>query len=464
MEENKVQQAVVADDMAGTGYKQELNRVMGLKDLIISGLVYVIPIAPIAIFGYVHGASNGMVPTTYFIGVVAIFFTALAYAAFAKKWPIAGSAYGYIQRAINPHVGFIFGWLILLDYVFMPGFCYYIGATFLLEIWPSLPIAPVVIACGVLICICIIRGIAVTKTLNMILFIFQCAVGAVIMFLCARYVIVNDIGFTIKPFYDPEYFNFGFVTSAVTIAAMSFLGFDGISALSEEVKNPTVNMPRGLIWTVILLGAIFVALTYLGCAVIPESMYADVAVSAGFVVVTDIIDPSGVMSVIVSLTMFIGCGIAACLMNATAATRILYGMGRDGMMPRAFGKVHPKFKSPHIAAICLSIITVAVALIVPNEDLGNCINFGALTTFAMLNVSVIVYFFGKQKQRGAYGFFRYVIVPVIGFTVIAMCWIGFSKLAFIVGFGWMAAGIILGAILSKGYKVVPEAFRNMEGI
>jgi amino acid transporter len=110
------------------GYHQELKRSLGLRDLIIYGLVFMVPIAPFAIFGTVFNSSKGMVPLTYLIGMVAMIFTALSYREMSRAFPIAGSVYSYVSHGINSSVGFFAGWAILLDYLLVPTLLYVVGA------------------------------------------------------------------------------------------------------------------------------------------------------------------------------------------------------------------------------------------------------------------------------------------------------------------------------------------------
>ena len=95
------------------GYKQELRRSMGLWDVVLYGVLFMVIIAPQSIFGSIQLNSHGMTPLVYIIGFVAIIFTAMSYMRMSKRFPIAGSVYSYVQRGINPHVGFIAGWLIV---------------------------------------------------------------------------------------------------------------------------------------------------------------------------------------------------------------------------------------------------------------------------------------------------------------------------------------------------------------
>lgn len=159
--------------------------------------------------------------------------------------------------------------------------------------------------------------------------------------------------------------------------------------------------------------------------------------------------------------------VAAAIANALAAqsaiSRILYSMSRDKLLPASgfLGKIHEKYKTPLNATLFVAGLSIVVSLTLSIETIIKFVNFGALTSFMLLNVTVFLYFFIKKKQRDVQGFFKYLLFPLIGFSIIAYVWSGFDKLTLIAGFSWLAIGIVVGAIKSKGYKEVPEAFKNI---
>lgn len=128
------------------GYKQELRRGMGLWDVVMYGVLFMVIIAPQSIFGSIQLNSHGMTPLVYIIGFVAIMFTAMSYMRMSGRFPIAGSVYSYVQRGINPHVGFIAGWLILLDYILVPSLLIVMVMNWGTALIPNSP--AMVVGCG----------------------------------------------------------------------------------------------------------------------------------------------------------------------------------------------------------------------------------------------------------------------------------------------------------------------------
>src|SRR5580658_5289575 len=121
------------------GYREQLRRSLSTRDLIVYGMVFMVPIAPFGVFGFVWNDSKGMVPLAYLLGLIGMFFTALSYAAMSRAFPLAGSVYTYAQRGLHEIAGFFSGWLILLDYVLVPSLLYLFSAVALSPILPQMP-------------------------------------------------------------------------------------------------------------------------------------------------------------------------------------------------------------------------------------------------------------------------------------------------------------------------------------
>ena len=168
---------------------------------------------------------------------------------------------------------------------------------------------------------------------------------------------------------------------------------------------------------------------------------------------------------IMLLVNIVAVGIANIINAQMASSRLLYSMGRDGVIPRVFGKVHPKFQTPWFASIFLGAITLCLAL--PLQDymgtLAGFVNFGALSSFILLNFAVFWFFFVKEKKRASFkDILMYLICPFIGIAILGYVFTGFEWATYAVGVTWLVIGLIIGAVKSKGYKEVPEAFKNLE--
>lgn len=449
----------MSDSIEKFGYEQKLNRVLTYKDLVIYGMLFMVIIAPMSIFGYISKESHGMTPLVYIVGIVAMFFTALSYMKMSRRFPIAGSVYAYVQRGINPHVGFIAGWLILMDYIFIPSLLYILTANWCVALMPGTPFwLWVLVFIGINTAINV-RGIEYTAKMDILIFILEALVLALFIIIGLMFVLRGGGagGLVLDPFYQPGKVNLQFIATACTIAALSFLGFDGISTLAEETKEPEKNVGRATMTALILIGAVFVLQTYVATLIQPDvsKMNADTA----FFDAAQIAGGDWLKLVLLVVNI-LAVGIANTMAAQAATSRLLFGMARDKYLPGWLAGVHERFKTPHRCTLAVAVFSIACALLIDIEALVKLVNFGALSSFVMLNFAVFWFFFIKEKQRDGKGVVNYLVCPFIGMAILGYVWMSFDKTTQIVGFSWLAVGLVYGFIKSKGYKEVPEAFRE----
>ncbi len=444
------------------GYKQELKRSLGIKELTIYGMVFMAPLAPMQVYGMVAQESYGMSALVYIVGVLAMLFTAFSYSHMSKEFPIAGSVYSYIQRAVNPHIGFLAGWIILSDYILIPALLYSMTGVWMTGIFPSVPSqfwALLFIAINTFINI---RGITVAAKTNLVMFWMQIITIAVLLVIGLKFVFVDGHGvggFTLEPFFQPEHFSLSLVATATTIAVLGFLGFDGISTLAEEAHNPRRTVGKATVLSIVFIGFFFIAQAYTAHLIHPN--YADLDPEMGFFHIAREAGGS-VFYVILILINVVAIGGAVNLNCQSAASRVLYSMSRDNLLPFAntFKKVHPVYQTPVSATFLSAGICVVTVLTLPIETVLKFVNFGAVTSFMLLNLSVCYYFFIKKKRRGGKAFLSYLVMPLIGFFIVGYVWSGFDATTFIAGVSWLIVGIIVGAVKSKGYKEIPPALKE----
>ena len=422
----------LGEDIEAFGYKQELRRGLQLHDVVLYGVLFMVLIAPQSIWGSLQVDSGGLTPLVYIIGFVAISFTALSYAAMSSKFPIAGSVYSYVQRAINPHVGFMSGWLILLDYILVPSLLLVMVANWGTTLVPGSP-----------------------WWLWVVVFI---AVGC--MYVSGG----GGYGeFSTEPFYKPGEVDLHFVATAVSLACLSFLGFDGMSTLAEETYKPEKNIGKGILIALCIMIVVFVAQTYVAALILPD--WANTDPDMGFF---DACYAAGglLLQNFMLVINIVAIGIANIMNAQIASSRLLFSMGRDGVLPRVLGKVHPKYQTPWVAAIFLGAFSLVLTLTAGQFGgmtvLAPMVNFGALASFIVLNFGVFWYFWCKEKQRGAKAVLRYLICPWIGILILIYVFTGFDLLTYGVGVSWFIVGLIIAAVISKGFKEVPDAFKNLE--
>lgn len=431
------------------GYKQELKRALSFSDLFIYGLIFMVPIAPFGVFGYVADASKGMVALAYMIGMIGMIFTALSYARMSEAFPVAGSVYAYAQRGINEHVGFVSGWAILLDYILIPSLCYVVSANALVALIPAIPVWVWILLFITVNTLINIRGVEFTAKANKLTLVILFAV--LMIFLIAGVIALlggKGGGFTVKPLYDAGNFNLNLVMGAVSIAVLSFLGFDAISTMSEEVQGGNKVVGRASICALLAVGFLFIAQTWvasdLGRGMQFESL------DTAFYEIAGVAGGEWLKTVSILATVF-SWGISAALVAQAAISRILFSMGRDRKLPTVLAKVHPTFQTPYVSTALVAVVSLIVSLAFQSHMavLTNLVNFGALTGFLMLHLSVINHFVFRKKSKQ---FFAHLIFPLIGLCVIGYVIKSMEPLAIQMGIAWLAVGAVYIFIRTKLFK------------
>jgi len=440
------------------GYQQELKRALTFKDLLFYGMVFMVPIAPMGIYGYVTQVSNGMAPLAYLIGIIAMVFTALSYSRMANAFPIAGSVYSYASRGINPYVGFFAGWAMLLDYILTPALVYLVAGYALQEMFPILPYWGWIAMFVIVNTIVNLRGIELTAKTNIALLVFE--VFVLVAFVVVAFVaVLKGVGqgaFTIDPLWKPQGFSLNMVMAATSLAVLSFLGFDAISTLAEEAKNPKVIVGKATVTALFLVGGLFIAQTYLAGLIWPDhttlknpdTAFYTVAQAAG----------GDWLRILTALGTAVAWGVGDGLVAQAAISRLLYSMSRDKMMPSFLGKIHPVYQTPYMSTLLVAAISISIGVIISMDQLTSMVNFGALTGFIFLHVSVINHFIIRQKKTDPSSLVKYLLMPLLGILIIGYVWLNLQGNAKITGFSWLAIGLVYITFKTKFFQEKPPVF------
>lgn len=423
------------------GYKQELKRSLSLADLVIYGMIFMIPIAPFGVYGYVNSEAPGMVPLAYIIGMVAMLFTALSYGSMARAFPIAGSVYSYAQRGLHPNAGFVAGWLLLLDYLLIPPLLYIYAAIALNHLYPAIPKAGFILAFLVSATLVNLRGMTFTALMNILFLLAQLIVLGIFL-ACGWNALQSGAGngqLTLAPLYNPETFSFSLMMQAVSIAVLSFLGFDAISTLAEETKGDAGRaVGRAALISLLVMGGIFVAQTWLA-ADLAKGMGFTSADSA-FYEIAEIAGGSWLAS-LTAIATALAWGVAVSITSQAAVSRLLFGMARDGKLPRILAKVHPKYSTPYVSIYLVAALSMVICyLFIDTVDtLTSLVNFGALSGFMILHITVINYYWRRMKSRA---FWRHLITPLMGLIITCAIMYNMGLQAQKMGFIWIIVGLV----------------------
>lgn len=430
------------------GYKQELKRGLSLTDLVVYGMIFMIPIAPFGVYGYVNAEAPGMVPLAYIIGMVAMLFTALSYGSMARAFPVAGSVYSYAQRGLNPHVGFIAGWLMLLDYLLIPPLLYVYAAMALNHLYPDIPKVGFILAFLVSATFVNLRGITFTARMNIIFLLAQLVVLGIFLFYAwnALHGGAGNGQLTLAPLYSPEHFNFALLMQAVSIAVLSFLGFDAISTLAEEIKgDPGRSVGKAALVTLLVMGAIFVVQTWIATDLAAGMGFK--SVDTAFYEIAELAAGSW-LATLTAVATALAWGVAVAITSQAAVSRLLFGMARDGQLPKVLAKVHPKHNTPYLSIYLVAVLSLLICYLFIDavDTLTSLVNFGALSGFMLLHITVINHYWRRQQSGQL---IRHLICPLIGFVIVAAIMYNMGVAAQKLGLIWIAAGVVYLCVLNK---------------
>jgi amino acid transporter len=451
------------DDQKNTS-DVKLLRVLSLRDLIIYGIILIQPVAALPLFGHANNISRGHAVITILIAMVAMIFTAISYGRMASRYPSAGSAYTYVGKGIHPYLGFIAGWSMFMDYMFIPILCVIFTSITANHMLPFFPFHFWIFFFVVGFTLLNLNGIRMASKTNWFLMIVMSVVVFYFMAAAIRYIVIkNGFGglFSLRPFYNPESFSLGSIGSATALAALTYIGFDGITTLSEEVKNPKRNILIGAVLTCLITGIWSGAQIYLAQLSWPDwasftegltdAAAQNNALDTAIMSVADRVGGSlldGSLSFILLLGS-IGSGSAGQL----GASRLLYGMGRDGVIPgKVFGHLDKKHSSPNFNILIVGCLALLGAVLLSFEEAARLINFGAFFAFMGVNIASMQEYFFKVPGKTIKGFLLNFLSPGIGFLFCLIIWLNLPVKTFIIGGSWMMVGILYLAFRTKGFR------------
>ena len=436
-----------------------LKRVLSLWDLIFYGIVLIQPIAPVPLYGVAQKLSDGHFLTTIAIALFAMLITAVSYGRMAALYPTAGSAYTYVGRGLNPHLGFLAGWAMFLDYLLQPLINTVWISTALHERYvPAVPFAVWAVIIAGIITALNLAGVRSSARANKILLAFMTVVVGFFVVLAIRYLYGgqgwNGL-FSVQPFYDPKTFNSHRIWTATSFAALTYIGFDGVTTLAEDVENPKRNVLLAVVLTCIFAGVCGGFDAYLGARVWPdwrsfpnlETAFMDICSRVGGALLFN------AMGLILIVAAF-----GSALTGTLGAARLLFGMGRDGVLPRrVFGHLSPRSSTPTYNIILIGLIAYGGAVALNRigsayQHAGELLNFGAFLAFMGVNFATFWQFTVVAKIGYRRHFLKDAVLPLFGFVFCALIWWNLNPLAKVAGGIWFVIGLLYLGIKTKGFR------------
>lgn len=440
--------------------EQTLNRILPLSSLVFYGLAFMVPLTIFTTYGLATTLTHGMVALTYLITTVCMAFTAFSYVRMTKAYPVAGSVYTFVQKSINPHLGFLSGWVILIGYMFLPMLNYLVSAMYLSSAIPQVPEWVWIVGMIAIVTIVNHFGIKLTDIFNKGIVWIQIIFLVVFLIITFKYILggggagtlLDTSAFINTTELIKDNMGVSVLFGGASILALSYLGFDAISTLSEEAIHPEKNIGRAILIACIGAGSTFVILTYVLQLSWPTAWMEMADPDNSYEVIQKVAGAG--MAYFFTAAYSVGC-LASSISSVASASRVLYGMGRDQILPKAvFGYLNPKTKTPTYSIIIMAVISLA-ALVISLTTAASLLNFGALLGFTMVNLSVIAHYFIKGKCRKGMDIIRYLIAPLLGAAFTFTIWVNLDSFSMILGFGWLIIGIIYLAWTTKFFKELP---------
>lgn len=423
-------------------------RVLGVPSLVLFGLVYMVPLTAFTTYGIVTQLTGGRVAATYIITLVAMVFTARSYARMSIAYPYSGSAYVYTQQSFGGALGFLAGWALLLDYLFLPMINYLIIGLYMGASFPGVPTWIWIVAAIAIVTVLNVVGIVSVARANFVVIAVQT------VFIVAF--VALSIGAASGQGVDPlvPFTGDGTVGSILplfqgaAILCLSFLGFDSVSTLAEEAKDSRRTVPRAIMIVTIGAGLLFILLTYLAQIAYPSNAFESADTAS-----IEVVASFGLPWVsTLFIAGFIAGSIGSALTSQASVARILFAMGRDGVLPRAvFGHLNTRFGTPVVPILIVSAVSL-YALFADLLTVSNMISFGALIAFSCVNLSTIKHYFVDRGERSGWDGVNNLVLPGIGFALTIWLWTNLSGMTFVVGLSWLAVGFVLLLIVTRFFR------------
>ena len=435
----------------------QLKRSLKVRDLVLFGLAFMSPVAAMTIFGIVTLVAEGHSVLAYVIGFIAMLFTAISFGKMVEVYPSSGSTYTYVKNTFHEKLGFMAGWGMLLDYILLPVLMFSLSATYTHALIPNIPIWAWVLIYAIPITTINVLGIDMAAKLNMVLVVVM--LSAVILFIVVAVNYLMTGGFTIidfKAIYNPDTFKFNAIIGGAAISTLAYLGFDAITTLTEETNENVTSkkISFAIIIALAIQTLLFISVTYFAMVILKDYTLIGNPDTA-FIEVLQIISGPAVQ-IFITLTLIIS-GVAAGLASQSVASRLLFNIGRDNGLPKAFfAYLHPKYKTPAKNVVLVGVIAIAGAVMFSMTYIADFVAFGGLLGFMFVNLAVIYHYFIKTKQRNI---IANLLLPLIGFSVCLYLILGLSIRSQIFGLCWLLVGgtvMILTSAVKNNTLLIEE--------
>ena len=428
-----------------------LKRSMGLLPLTMFSVGSIVGTGIFVILGTAVPKAGPAVIVSFVLAGITCLFSALSYAEMAGSIPISGSSYSYAYATMGELVAWVCGWCLMLEYgvsvaAVAVGWGQYINEIASLvglkipdefALPPggggvvNIPAIIVVLLAAVLL----IRGVSESAKVNTVLVLTKIAI--LIFFMAIAFTAFNAGNFT--PFFP---LGFGGVAAAAAIVFFSFIGFDTAATAGEEAKNPARDLPRAILLSLLIVTLLYVFTAVAAIGAKPwegfEGSGGDAVLATILVDVTGQAWPAVILSVGAVISIF-----SVVLAVMYGQTRILFAMGRDGLLPPVFTRVSKKSQAPITNTLIVAGIIVVLAGFLPLDALASATSIGTLFAFMLVNVGVIILRKTKPDLPRSFKTPLWPVTPILGVAFCIWLLISLEGETWVTFSIWLAIGLVI---------------------
>ncbi|NED14007.1 APC family permease [Streptomyces sp. SID9124] len=444
----------------GSTERARLRRTLGFRDLVVYGLLFIAPMAPVGVFGTLDARSDGAVALVYVAATVVMAFTAFSYAQMVRVAPMAGSVFAYARKGLGEGPGFIAGWMAMLDYLLIPAVAYLFSGIAMNSLVPEVSRWVWTALAVVVTTLLNLWGVRAAARVGFAVLAMEIVVLLVFV-VSAVVVLVRDGAQRgwLTPLTGDSGFSTTAVLGAVSVAVLSYLGFDAIASFAEEVTGGSAQVARAVLFCLVLAGTLFVAQAYLAALLEPMTsaeLTADPGAQGSAFYDTVDAAVGTWLHDLVAVSKAIGAAFAA-LAGQAAAGRLLFAMARERRLPGLLSRVDARSGVPRTAILIAAVVTLVAAVWAARRDDGldhlvSVVDIGALTAFVLLHASVVGWFV-VRRMEGEPSWWRHLLVPVVGAGVLVAVIVEASGSAQVVGACWLVVGLVV-VLVQRGRQGV----------
>lgn len=434
------------------------------------------------------GHAGNAVTLSFIVAAIGCAFAGLCYAEFASMIPIAGSAYTYAYATMGELVAWIIGWALILEYALGAATVSIAWSEYLNKLlgggipyeWCHSPLESITLASGatvsgimnapallilLILSLLLIKGTQESAMVNAVIVFIKVAI--VLVFIALGWGFINPANHT--PYIIPEntpgyegFWNHGFpgIITGAGIVFFAFIGFDAVSTAAQEAKNPKRDMPIGILGSLVVCTILYILFSHVLTGVAPFRDFIDPAkgkeASVAYAISTYM---PGYEWLATAVTVAILAGFSSViLVMLMGQSRVFYTMSTDGLLPKAFSDLHPKFRTPYKSNMILFLFVGAFAAFVPGSVAGDLTSIGTLFAFILVCIGVILMRKSDPTTPRPFRTPLVPLVPILGVIVCAAMIVGLPRDTQLSALAWM----VFGLLVYFGYSRKNSKLGNMK--